>query len=110
MSRFLTIQTRDDGSAIVRAADPDTIVGEFRAAMHALQFLSAVSLKPNNPEARAEEADRLQLYTIPLPDGPTDYLWFIFPQVHGLHPVPDEVVAKFASRDDAIMFVQFMRP
>lgn len=100
MSRFLTIALRDDGSAVVRGAAPAIVVADFRQAMHALHFCTAVSLKPNNPDVRAEPAERIALSRI---GAAVAGRWYVLNWSR-------DCVATFLDADDADLFVEFMKP
>lgn len=105
MSRFLTISHVEGGPTLIRGPQrvpgDAPLVAEFRDGMDAMRFLTAVALSPNNPEARADYVERRELYAGLASDGDG---WFVYER-------RDEIliVAKFAERADADLFVNFMR-
>jgi hypothetical protein len=104
MSRFLKIVANPESptSAIVLDAS-DNMVGDFRDALDALRFASAVALAPNNPDERSDPFERRTLHVVNLAMA---NLW------HVIDPTTydRECVATFLDRADADLFVAFMKP
>lgn len=104
MGRFLTIHTDADGGAVVKNDDCIVIV-MFRNAMHANQFCAAVANSENNPDARADEPERVAMFKRPLVVGGLIYVLDGDPMSREA-----KTVGIFTFHDDADLFIEFMKP
>lgn len=102
MSRFLTLKVDDECARVM--GQPGSVVGEFGDPADALRFLSAVANSTNNPDERADQPERRPLRVL---DQAVGGRWYV---VTALADTPNACDAIFTERDDADLFVAFMRP
>lgn len=103
MGRFLTISTPDTGGANVKG-DDGMIIASFPKPMHANQFCAAVACRENNPDARADEPERMALFKRNLVVKGLIYVTDSDPMM-----MAAKTVAMFTDHDDADLFIEFMR-
>lgn len=107
MSRFLTISHVEGGPTLIRGPQripgDAPLVAEFRDGMDAMRFLTAVALSTNNPDARADYVERRAMY-VSAQEVHGGQRWFVYERGG-----ENLIVATFAERADADLFVNFMR-